>query len=54
MVVVRATITGTHVGECMGVPSSKEGRLSLCDCSRVRDGKAVEHWGVTDASAPMA
>jgi steroid delta-isomerase-like uncharacterized protein len=55
MVVVRVTMTGTHVGEFMGIPpSGKEVRVPLCDWTRVRSGKAVEHWGVTDTSALMA
>jgi steroid delta-isomerase-like uncharacterized protein len=55
MVIVRGTMTGTHVGEFMGAPpSGKEIRVPFCDWTRVRDGKAVEHWGVTDASALMA
>jgi steroid delta-isomerase-like uncharacterized protein len=55
MVVVRGTMTGTHVGEFMGIPpSGKEVRVPFCDWTRVRDGKAVEHWGVTDTTGLMA
>ena len=55
MVIVRATMRGTHVGEFMGVPpSGKEVRVPLCDWTRVRGGKAVEHWGVADMSSLMA
>jgi steroid delta-isomerase-like uncharacterized protein len=55
MVVVRGTMTGTHVGEFMGIPpSGKEVRVPFCDWTRVRGGKAVEHWGVSDTSALMA
>ena len=55
MVIVRLTMTGTHVGEFMGIPpSGKEVRVPVCDWTRVRGGKAVEHWGVTDTSALMA
>lgn len=55
MVIVRLTMTGTHVGAFMGIPpSGKEVRVPACDWTRVRGGKAVEHWGVTDASALMA
>jgi steroid delta-isomerase-like uncharacterized protein len=55
LVVVRATMTGTHVGEFMGVPATgKAVRAPLCDWMRIRDGKAVEHWGVTDTSAITA
>jgi steroid delta-isomerase-like uncharacterized protein len=55
MVIVRLTMTGTHVGAFMGIPpSGKEVRVPACDWTRVRGGKAVEHWGVTDTSALMA
>ena len=55
LVVVRGTMTGTHVGELMGVPATgKEVRVPFCDWMRIRDGKAVEHWGVTDTSAITA
>ena len=55
MVIVRLTMTGTHVGEFMGIPpSGKEVRVPVCDWTRVRGGKAVEHWGVTDTGALMA
>ncbi|MGE3508102.1 MAG: ester cyclase [Vicinamibacterales bacterium] len=55
LVVVRVTMTGSHVGEFMGVPpSGKAVRVPLCDWTRVRDGKAVEHWGITDTSALIA
>ena len=54
MVIVRGTMAGTHVGEFMGIPpSGKQVRVPLCDWTRVRGGKAVEHWGVTDTSALM-
>jgi steroid delta-isomerase-like uncharacterized protein len=52
MVVARVTMSGTHVGEFMGIPpSGKEVLVPLCDWTRVRGGKAVEHWGVSDTSA---
>ena len=55
LVVVRATMTGTHVGEFMGVPATGRAvRAPLCDWTRIRDGKAAEHWGVTDTSAIIA
>lgn len=55
LVILRGTMTGTHIGEFMGIPpSGKEVRIPFCDWTRVRNGKAVEHWGVTDASGLMA
>lgn len=54
VVVARVTMTGTHTGEFMGVPpSNKEIQVPICDWIRVRDGKAIEHWGVTDMSGLM-
>ena len=54
MVIVRGTMTGTHVGDFMGIPpSGKQVRVPFCDWTRVRGGKAAEHWGVTDTSALM-
>ena len=55
IVVVRVMMTGKHVGEFMGIPpSGKDIRVPVCDWTRVRNGKAVEHWGVSDTSALMA
>jgi steroid delta-isomerase-like uncharacterized protein len=55
MVVVRVMMTGRHVGEFMGIPpSGREVRVPICDWTRVRSGKAVEHWGVSDTSALIA
>jgi hypothetical protein len=50
-VVARTTMSGTHKGEFMGMdPSGKQFRASAIDAIRFADGKAVEHWGVTDAA----
>jgi predicted ester cyclase len=55
MVVVRGTMSGTHVGEFLGIPpSGHEVRVPFCDWTRIRGGRAVEHWGVTDTSALTA
>jgi predicted ester cyclase len=53
--VVRVRITGTHEGEFMGVPPTGK-RIDVQGIDIVRfgdDGKAVEHWGVTDAMTMM-
>ena len=48
-VVTRMTATGTHTGSYMGVPpSGKRISCNVIGISRVKDGKIVEHWGVTD------
>ena len=50
----RATMTGTHQGDFMGIaPTGKRVEMQLIDIVRFRDGQAVEHWGVTDAMAMM-
>jgi steroid delta-isomerase-like uncharacterized protein len=53
-IAVRATFTGTHDGEFMGIPAS--GRtisIQAMDVVRVVDGRAAEHWGVTDVMGLM-
>jgi steroid delta-isomerase-like uncharacterized protein len=53
-VVARTTMSGTHKGEFMGMdPSGKQFRVSAIDVIRFADGKAIEHWGLTDAAAMM-
>lgn len=53
-VVGRATVTGTHNGEFMGIPpTGKSFKVQAIDIVRVRDGQFVEHWGVTDQAAMM-
>ena len=53
-VVVRSTLSGTHRGEFMGIPpTGQKFDVQGIDILRVRDGKATEHWGVTDAMGMM-
>ncbi len=53
-VTVRHTGTGTHEGEFMGMPATgKSITIPGIDILRVKDGKVVEHWGLTDMSAMM-
>jgi predicted ester cyclase len=48
------TLTGTHDGELMGVPpTGKRVSFDTIDIIKVKDGKVVEHWGVTDAMGLM-
>src|SRR5438067_8959733 len=48
------TVTGTQEGEFLGIPpTGRSIRLTAIDIIRFDDGKAVEHWGVTDALAMM-
>jgi steroid delta-isomerase-like uncharacterized protein len=54
IVCARATMTGTHNGEFMGIPATgKPVEVKMIDIVRVRDGQAVEHWGLTDSMALM-
>lgn len=50
----RIVSTGTHEGEFMGIPpTGNRIEMETIDIIRVRDGKAVEHWGVSDGLALM-
>lgn len=53
-VFVRARMTGTHQGEFMGIPATgKQIDVPTADFLRIENGKAVEHWGVTDTGAML-
>ena len=53
-VVVRATMSGTHQGEFMGMPATnKTFAVKAIDIIEIRDGKATAHWGMTDQVAMM-
>ncbi len=42
-------ITGTHTGPLMGMPATGRAMdVMAVDVARVADGKAVEHWGLSD------
>lgn len=46
---VHSVIRGTHLGTFMGIPATgRPVEIAGFDRVRVRDGKAVEHWGITD------
>jgi len=46
---VHSLFTGTHTGEFAGIPATgKSVTLAMMDRVKTRDGKAVEHWGVSD------
>ena len=49
LVVAWVRMTGTHRGEFMGIPASGNAiDLPLVDMARARDGRFVEHWGISD------
>ena len=52
--VVRATFTGTHQGDFLGVPATGNTvSVTVIDIIRVTGGKAAEHWGAMDMGALM-
>ena len=51
---IRATMSGTHRGEFMGIPATgRRMDVPLADFMRVSNGRIVEHWGVTDTETMM-
>ena len=53
-VVSRVRFSGTHRGEFMGIPpTGKKIDVQAIDIVAYRDGKATDHWGVTDQLAMM-
>jgi steroid delta-isomerase-like uncharacterized protein len=53
-VVTRFTMSGTHKGEFMGIPpTNKSIEVQSIDIIEIHDGKATEHWGITDQGAMM-
>ena len=49
LVACRTTMTGTHTGDFMGMPATGRAvSVPGVDFMRFRDGKVVEHWGITD------
>jgi steroid delta-isomerase-like uncharacterized protein len=48
------TLRGTHKGEFMGIPASdKKIEVKAFDLVRIVNGKATDHWGLTDAMTMM-
>lgn len=48
-VTTRKAIYATHLGEFMGIPpSGKKVVINVIDIIRLRDGKYVEHWGMSN------
>ena len=53
-VVNRQTITGTHLGDFMGIPpTGKSFSIGAIAIFRIEDGKIVERWGETDMTGMM-
>ena len=54
LVTAQATWSGTQKGPFMGAPASgKTVTFKTVDIIRIKNGKAVEHWGVTEDLAIM-
>jgi steroid delta-isomerase-like uncharacterized protein len=50
----RATFTGTHQGDFMGMPpTGKRIEIGGFDMLRFREGRITEHWGLMDAMTMM-
>ena len=48
-VVARVTMTGTHRGPLFGLaPTGRRVSVAQINIERIRDGRIVEHWRVTD------
>lgn len=46
------TFQATHKGTFMGIePTNKRIAFNVIDIIRVKDGKAIEHWGIGDSSS---
>jgi predicted ester cyclase len=54
-VTTRKTIRGTHRGELLGVPATNRPvAIDVIDIVRVKDGRYVEHWGVSTLASVLA
>jgi steroid delta-isomerase-like uncharacterized protein len=53
-VVIRTTMTGTHEGDLFGIPPTRR-KVSVMQLQveRIKDGRIVEHWRVTDELSLM-
>jgi steroid delta-isomerase-like uncharacterized protein len=48
-IVIRTTMTGTHEGDLFGIPPThRKVSVTQIQIERVRNGRIVEHWRVTD------
>jgi steroid delta-isomerase-like uncharacterized protein len=51
---IYSSMRGTHEGEFMGIPpTGKTFEITGFDRVRIKDGQAVEHWGVFEDLAMM-
>jgi steroid delta-isomerase-like uncharacterized protein len=53
-VVARARFQGTHRGEFLGIaPTGRRIDVPLIDIIRIENGRAAEHWGISDQMTLM-
>ena len=51
---MHSSFTGTHKGELMGIPpTNKKVEVTQFDRVKFKDGKAIEHWGLSDDMGMM-
>jgi predicted ester cyclase len=51
----RKEFYGTHTGELLGIPPSyKKVTIKVIDIIRLKDGKYIEHWGMSNFSDILA
>ena len=54
-VVSRKTFYATHLGNFMGVaPTGKKVEINVIDIIRLKDGKYVDHWGMSNIESVVA
>ncbi|HEY8938099.1 MAG TPA: ester cyclase [Cyclobacteriaceae bacterium] len=55
LVTTRKQFTATHLGDVMGIaPSNKRVVIKVIDIIRLRDGKYIEHWGLSNFAEVLA
>ncbi len=53
-VTTRKILNGTHKGEFFGIPATeKKVNIHVIDIIRLKDGKYVDHWGISNLSDVM-
>ena len=54
LVTTRKSVTGTHTGPLLGVaPTGRRVTIDVIDIVRIRDGRYLEHWGITTLPAVL-
>ncbi|RFZ83493.1 ester cyclase [Mucilaginibacter terrenus] len=55
LVTTRKTITGTHTGTLLDVePTGRLVQIDVIDIVEVKDGKYLQHWGITSLPAVLS